>query len=74
MERILENEAHMENKGIIVFLVSFLCCILAVVKLVVDMITDICRGKEKVGNFCKAKLPWISVLSISTTVGIILLL
>ncbi|KAJ4715764.1 Galactose-binding domain-like [Melia azedarach] len=74
VESILGNQVHMENKEIIVLLISLFCSMLASVKLFVDMTGSICRRKLEFRKFLRTNLSLILVLSCFSTIGIICLL
>ncbi|KAJ0081151.1 hypothetical protein Patl1_12421 [Pistacia atlantica] len=71
VERILENQEHVENKEIIVLLISLVCSIFATFKLFADM-TSVFRRKQDLGIFCRTNIPWIFALLCFSSIGIIL--
>lgn len=73
VERILENQKHMENKEIIVLLISLVCTVFATFKLFADM-TSVCRRKQDLWIFGQTNISWIFALLCSSSIGIILFL
>ncbi|KAL5753483.1 hypothetical protein ACOSP7_021703 [Xanthoceras sorbifolium] len=74
MERIMENQVHMENKGIVVLLVSLVCIILAISKLFVEITMSVCRKEQEFRSSCTSNFSWIVLLLSCSIIGIILLL
>ncbi|KAH7565690.1 hypothetical protein JRO89_XS08G0001200 [Xanthoceras sorbifolium] len=74
MERIMENQVHMENKGIVVLLVSLVCIILAISKLFVEITMSVCRKEQEFRSSCTNNFSWIVLLLSCSIIGIILLL
>lgn len=73
-ERMLDNQVHMENKEIIVLLISLFCSALATVKLFVDTMRVVCRGKQEFKRFLRTNFALIFVLLSFGTIAIISLL
>lgn len=73
IEGIMENQVHMENKGIIILLLSFVCSILAISKLLIGMSMSVCR-REEFRSFCTSNFSWILLLLSCSIIGVILLL
>lgn len=74
MERITEFQADLENKNIIVLLLSFMFGSLSSIKLLADLTVNTFTRKQKFVEFCKSKISWIFLLLNSATVALILLL
>ncbi|KAK3225904.1 hypothetical protein Dsin_005766 [Dipteronia sinensis] len=74
VERIMENQVHMEYKGIIILLVSWVCIILTISKLFVEMTMSVCRKEPEFRSFCTSNFSWILLLLSCSIIGIILLL
>lgn len=73
VEEIIENQVHMENKGIILLLVSLVCIISAISKLLIGTTISVYR-KEEFKSFCASKYSWVLLLLSCTIIVIILLL
>lgn len=73
-ERMLDNQVHMENKEIIVLLISLFCSVLATIKLFVDTTRVVCRGKQEFKRFLRTNFALIFVLLSFGTIAIISLL
>lgn len=62
---------HMENKGIIVFLISLVIVLLGLARLLIDMLISFCKA-EKSGKFCSPSSSWMFLLVSSGMIIIIL--
>lgn len=71
VEKVQRNQVHMENKGIIIFLVCSFFGLLAVVKLLVDTVLSNYRS-ENSRKFCSESYSWYFLL-LSSTLTIIIL-
>ncbi|XP_030471634.2 SUN domain-containing protein 4-like isoform X1 [Syzygium oleosum] len=74
METILDTQEHMENKGILVLLLTLICGFLSAIKLIVDLTVNMFSGKQKFVMFPHSRSSWIFLLLYCALVGIILLL
>lgn len=74
METILDTQEHMENKGILVLLLTLICGFLSALKLIVDLTVNMFSGKQKFVMFPHSRSSWIFLLLYCAIVGIILLL
>lgn len=70
MEKVRKNQVHMENKGIVIFLVCITFGLLALVRLFVDMVLSIYRS-EISGKFWSLGSSWFLLLSCSITMTIL---
>uniref|UniRef100_A0A5B6YN45 SUN domain-containing protein n=1 Tax=Davidia involucrata TaxID=16924 RepID=A0A5B6YN45_DAVIN len=59
--KVRENQIHMENKGIVVFLVSLIFGLLALVRLFVDMVLSVYRS-DKSRKFWSMDSSWLFLL------------
>ncbi|KAF8022995.1 hypothetical protein BT93_F0491 [Corymbia citriodora subsp. variegata] len=74
METILETQEQMENKGILVLLLTLICGFLSALKIIVDLTVNMFSGKQKFVMFPHSRSSWIFLLSYCAIVGVILLL
>uniref|UniRef100_A0A5B6YMN7 SUN domain-containing protein n=1 Tax=Davidia involucrata TaxID=16924 RepID=A0A5B6YMN7_DAVIN len=70
--KVRENQMHMENKGITVFLVCLTFGSLALVRLFIDMVLSVYRS-DKSRKFCSTDSSWLFLL-LSCSIVIIMLL
>ncbi|KAJ8765364.1 hypothetical protein K2173_012061 [Erythroxylum novogranatense] len=73
VESILENQTHTDEMLIVVFLVIMICCILAILKLLVGMMVNVCRGKQQLERYCWTNFLWILIAVSFSFTGLILL-
>lgn len=73
-ERMLDNQVHMENKEIIVLLISLFCSVLAATKLFVDMTRVVCGRNQEFNRFLRTNFALIFVLLSFGTISIVPLL
>lgn len=71
---MLDNQIHMENKEIIVLLISLFCSVLAATKLFVDMMRVVCRRNQEFNRFFRTNFALIFVLLSFGTISIVPLL
>lgn len=71
VEKVQRNQVHMENKGIVIFLVCSVFGLLALVKLLVDTVLSNYRS-ENSRKFCSESYSWY-FLFLSSTITIIIL-
>lgn len=71
VEKVQRNQVHMENKGIIIFLVCSFFGLLALIKLLVDTVLSNYRS-ESSRKFCSESYSWYFLL-LSSTITIIIL-
>lgn len=78
VDKIHENQTSMENKGIIVFLVSLIFAVLALVRLFLDLavsvvykVLSVHRTKMS-GKFCWMNSSWLFLLLSCSTIIFIL--
>lgn len=71
VEKVQRNQVHMENKGIVIFLVCSFFGLLALVKLLVDTVLSNYRS-ENSRKFCSESYSWYFLL-LSSTITIIIL-
>lgn len=74
METILDTQEQMENKGILVLLLTLICGFLSALKLIIDLTVNIFSGKQKFVMFPHSRSSWIFLLLYCAIVGVILLL
>ncbi|KAL9273930.1 SUN domain-containing protein [Drosera capensis] len=71
LTKIRENQTHMENKGVVLFLTSLFFVLLAIVMIVVEKVLSVHRLEES-RKFCWISSSWlVLLLSCSTTVFIL---
>nr|XP_043609811.1 SUN domain-containing protein 4-like [Erigeron canadensis] len=71
--KVKENQVHMENKGIIIFLVSLFFGFLAIARLFLDKVLFFLHSKHRSEESSKsADRSWIFLLSCCTTIIVIL--
>ncbi|KAF8412005.1 hypothetical protein HHK36_004564 [Tetracentron sinense] len=73
VEQVRENQVHMENKGVAVFLLSLIFGFLAVMKLIVDLVVSVCVT-QKSGKFCGMNSSWNFLLLSCSIIVITLIL
>ncbi|XP_058782731.1 SUN domain-containing protein 4-like [Vicia villosa] len=61
VEKVIENQVNLENKGVLVFCVCVIFSLFAILKLSLDMIMSIC-GAIKSRKFCKCSSSWFILL------------
>ncbi|XP_043697874.1 SUN domain-containing protein 4-like [Telopea speciosissima] len=61
VQEVRDNQVHMENKGLAVFLTSFIFGFLALVKLFIDVLVSLCRI-QKSGKFSWMSSSWLVLL------------
>ncbi|KAI3464255.1 hypothetical protein Pfo_020918 [Paulownia fortunei] len=71
VERVRRNQLHLENKGIVIFLVCVAFGFLALVRSFADMISNVNRS-ENSRKFCSEKSSWFYLL-LSCSITIIIL-
>ncbi|XP_042492812.1 SUN domain-containing protein 4-like isoform X2 [Macadamia integrifolia] len=71
VEKIRYDQKHMENKGLAVFLISFIFGLLSMVKLFIDVLVSLCRI-QKSGQFCGTSSSWL-VLLLSCSIIVLIL-
>lgn len=71
VKKVQENQMHMENKGIIVFLISLVIVLLGLARLLIDMLISFCKA-EKSRKFCSPSSSWMFLLVSSGMIIIIL--
>ncbi|KAL1292511.1 hypothetical protein HN51_053102 [Arachis hypogaea] len=77
VENVRENQEYLENKGVVVFLVSAIFSLLAILRLFLDTAMSIYRtlSYQKTNNsrkFCEASSPWLLLLLTCTIIIFIL--
>ncbi|PIA47093.1 hypothetical protein AQUCO_01400058v1 [Aquilegia coerulea] len=72
VKMVLDNQSHMESKGLAIFLLSLFFGCLAFINLFIDMLTSVFRI-PKSGNFCGVTSSWLFLL-VCTIIVIILVL
>ncbi|KAK9161972.1 hypothetical protein Syun_002874 [Stephania yunnanensis] len=70
VSRVKDYQAHLESKGLVIFLVCFIFGCLALIKLIVDSASRVIR-REKSQSFCNS---WLVLLLSCTTIVLILLI
>ncbi|XP_058782743.1 SUN domain-containing protein 4-like [Vicia villosa] len=61
VEKVIENQVNLENKGVLVFCVCVIFSLFAILKLSLDMVMSIC-GAIKSRKFCKCSSSWFILL------------
>ncbi|XP_031385727.1 SUN domain-containing protein 4-like [Punica granatum] len=74
MERVTDFWVDLENKNIVVLLLTFMFGSFSAIKLVADLTVNTFRRKQNFAEFCKSKISWIFFLLNCATVALILLL
>ncbi|KAK4764273.1 hypothetical protein SAY87_013711 [Trapa incisa] len=73
MEKIIKLQVDLENKSIVVLLLSFMFGSLSAVKLLADFTVNTFTRKTEFREFCKSKISWFFLLLNSAIVALILL-
>ncbi|XP_043719754.1 SUN domain-containing protein 4-like isoform X2 [Telopea speciosissima] len=71
VEKVQYNQVHMENKGLAVFLISFIFGFLSMVKLFIDVVVGLCRI-QKSSKFWGKSSSWL-VLLLSCSIIVLIL-
>ncbi|XP_042479284.1 SUN domain-containing protein 4-like [Macadamia integrifolia] len=71
VQKVRDNQVHMENKSLAVFLTSFIFGFLALVKLFIDMLVSLCRI-QKSGKFCWMSSSWLVLLLSCSIIALII--
>ncbi|XP_058194108.1 SUN domain-containing protein 4 [Rhododendron vialii] len=72
VEKVRANQIHMENKGIVIFLVCLFFGLLALVKVFTGIVLSIYYRSGNPGNFCTISSSWFCLLLSCSIVTIIL--
>ncbi|KAA8521118.1 hypothetical protein F0562_011729 [Nyssa sinensis] len=59
--KVRENQIHMDNKGIVIFLICLICGLLALVRLFMDMVFSVYKS-ETSRKFCSTDSSWLFLL------------
>ncbi|XP_017230592.1 SUN domain-containing protein 4 isoform X1 [Daucus carota subsp. sativus] len=70
VEKVRQRQIHMENKGIVVFLVCIVFGVLAISRLFIDVLLSFYRSQPR--KFCSERSSWFFVLLCSCTIIIII--
>ncbi|KAL5704029.1 hypothetical protein ACHQM5_022506 [Ranunculus cassubicifolius] len=74
VRKVLENQRHMEHKGLVIFILSFIFGCLAFTKVLIDMVVSVFRIQEiSPRKFCGIRSSWF-VLLLSCTIICVLVL
>ncbi|RZC73763.1 hypothetical protein C5167_049243 [Papaver somniferum] len=71
--RVLKNQIYMENKGVVILLVSIIFSGIALLKLVIDLVVNLFRIQNKSEKFIQISSSWL-VLLLSSSIVVIMLL
>ncbi|KAI3851638.1 hypothetical protein MKW92_039509 [Papaver armeniacum] len=71
--RVLKNQIYMENKGVVILLVSIIFGCIALLKLVIDLVVNLFRIQNKSEKFRQRSSAWL-VLLLSSSIVVIMLL
>ncbi|KAI3996596.1 hypothetical protein MKX01_009428 [Papaver californicum] len=71
--RVLKNQIYMENKGVVILLVSIIFGCKSLPKLVIDLVVNLFRMQNKSEKFIQISSSWL-VLMFSSSIAVIMLL
>ncbi|KAI3985733.1 hypothetical protein MKX01_030647 [Papaver californicum] len=71
--KVLKNQIYMENKGVVILLVSIIFGCIALSKLVIDLVVNLFRIQNKSEKFIQISSSWL-VLMLSSSIVVIMLL